>query len=272
LVSARQLVTHLGKPNMPLSELMTRDLVTVVATDDQETVAEKVANYNFLAIPVVDTEQRLVGIITHDDIIDVLQEEATRDAHLAGAVEPLTESYLATPWLQLTRHRVVWLALLFGGALLTTFAMRSYNDNVQRFAWLAWFVPLVISTGGNSGSQSATLMIRALTTKEIAPSDWRRVIFRELFIGFLLGGCLSMIGYFVGCFMAPSFTDALVLPLTIVLVVTCGTLLGSLLPLLFERLGFDPALMSTPFIAGISDIVGIVLYMNVASWLLNFDI
>jgi magnesium transporter len=248
---------------------MTRDLVTVVATDDQETVAEKVADFNFLAIPVVDTEQRLVGIITHDDVIDVFQEEATRDAHLAGAVEPLTESYLATPWVQLTRHRAGWLALLFGGALLTTVAMRSYDANVQQFAWIAWFVPLVISTGGNSGSQSATLMIRALTTKEISPSDWRRVIIRELVIGFLLGGCLSLIGYAIGCFMAPTYIDALVLPLTIVLVVTCSTLLGSLLPLLFHRLGFDPALMSTPFIAGISDIVGIVLYMNVAGWLLK---
>jgi magnesium transporter len=269
LVSARQLVTHIGKPNMKLADLMTRDLVTVVATDDQETVAEKVADFNFLAIPVVDAEQRLVGIITHDDVIDVLQEEATRDAHLAGAVEPLKESYLATPWLQMTRHRVVWLALLFGGALFTTFAMQNYDDHVREFAWIAWFVPLVISAGGNSGSQSATLMIRALTTKEISPQDWRRVIWRELFIGLLLGSCLSIFGYVIGCFMAPTMIDALVLPLTIVLVVTCGTLVGSLLPLLFHKLGFDPALMSTPFIAGISDIVGIVLYMNVVGWLLH---
>ncbi|TWU22805.1 magnesium transporter [Bythopirellula polymerisocia] len=269
LVSARQLVTHLNKPQMLLSDLMSRDLVTVIASDEQETVAEKVADYNFLAIPVVDGEQRLVGIITHDDVIDVFQEEATKDAYQAGAVEPLKESYLATPWLQLTRYRVGWLSLLFGGALLTALAMRSYNENVQKFAWIAWFLPLVISTGGNSGSQSATLMIRALTTKEITPGDWRRVIFRELVIGFLLGSCLSLIGYLVGCFMAPSITDALVLPLTIVLVVTCSTIVGSLLPLMFERLGFDPALMSTPFIAGISDIVGIVLYMNVAGWLLD---
>lgn len=268
LVSARQLVTHLNKPQTLLSDLMARDLVTVVASDEQEAVAEKVADYNFLAIPVVDSEKRLVGIITHDDVIDVFQEEATKDAYQAGAVEPLKESYLATPWLQLTRYRVVWLSLLFGGALLTALAMRSYNENLQRFAWIAWFLPLVISTGGNSGSQSATLMIRALTTKEITPGDWRRVIFRELVIGFLLGSCLSVIGYMVGCFMAPSIVDALVLPLTIVLVVTCSTIVGSLLPLLFDRLGFDPALMSTPFIAGISDIVGIVLYMNVASWLL----
>ena len=269
LVSARQLVMHLGKPEMRLADLMSRDVVTVVTTDDQETVAEKVANYNFLAIPVVDPEQRLVGIITHDDIIDVLQQEATEDVLRMGAVGAMAESYLATPWLQLTRKRAGWLVLLFGGAFLTTFAMRSFSEHIQRYAWLAWFVPLVISTGGNSGGQSATLMIRALTTKEITPSDWRKVIVRELIIGFLLGSCLSVIGYLVGCFMAPSHIEALVLPLTIVLVVTCGTLLGSLLPLLFEKLGFDPALMSAPFIAGISDVVGIVLYMSVANWLLN---
>lgn len=272
LVSARQLVMHLGKPDMRLADLMSRDVVTVVATDDQESVAEKVANYNFLAIPVVDPEQRLVGIITHDDVIDVLQREATEDVLRMGAVGAMEESYLATPWLHLTRQRAGWLLVLFAGALLTTFAMRSFNENIQRYAWLAWFVPLVISTGGNSGSQSATLMIRALTTKEISPEDWRRVIVRELIIGFLLGGCLSLIGYLVGCFMAPSYFEALVLPLTIVLVVTCGTLLGSLLPLMFEKLGFDPALMSTPFIAGISDIVGIVVYMNVARWLLSYNI
>jgi magnesium transporter len=269
LVSARQLVTHLSKPDLPLAELMIRDLVTVQAADDQERVAEKVADFNFLAIPVVDREQRLVGIITHDDVIDVLQEEATEDAYRAGAVGPLKESYLATPWLQLTRHRVGWLALLFGGGILTALAMRSYNENAQQYFWISWFLPLVISTGGNSGSQSATLMIRALTTKEISPKNWGRVMIRELVIGFLLGACLSVIGYSVGCFMAPSLHDALVLPFTIVLVVTCSTLVGSLLPLLFHRLGLDPALMSTPFIAGISDIVGIVLYMNVAGWLLS---
>jgi cation transporter-like permease len=188
---------------------------------------------------------------------------------LAGAVEPLKHSYLATPWMKLNRHRVGWLALLFGGALFTIWAMHSYNQTLESFGRIAWFVPLVISTGGNSGSQSATLMIRALTTKEISAGDWWKVVCRELVIGLLLGACLGTIGFVAGCFLAPSPADAIVLPITIILVVTSGTILGSLLPLLFDSLGFDPALMSTPFIAGISDLVGIVVYLNVAIFFLS---
>ncbi len=267
LVSARQLVTHLGKPSTLLSDLMKRDLVTVEATDDQETVAEKVADFDFLAIPVVDAEQHLVGIITHDDVIDVLQEEATEDAYLAGAVEPLEESYLATPLLHLTRLRAGWLTVLFGFALLTAIALESYGKALEA-VWLVWFLPLVISSGGNTGSQSATLIIRALTTKEISPSDWLSIVWRELMMGALLGAFLSAIGYLAGYFLAPSPTAALVIPITLMLVVLCGTMLGALLPLLFKKMGLDPALMSTPFVAGIIDIVGIVLYMNVAIYLL----
>src|SRR5262245_38013942 len=165
-VSARQLVTHLNRPNMPITELMERNLVTVEATDDQEAVAGKVADYDFLAIPVVDNEQHLVGIITHDDVIDVLQKEATEDAYLAGAVGPIDEGYLSLPWFEFTRHRAPWLAILFGGAIMTIFALQSYHDTIDQVAWLVLFLPLIVSCGGNSGSQSATLIIRALTTKE----------------------------------------------------------------------------------------------------------
>jgi len=268
-VSARQLVAHLGKPETRIADLMERDLVTVAATDDQEDVAEKVANYDFLAIPVVDQQHHLVGIITHDDVIDVLQEEATEDAHLAGAVEPLAEPYLATPWFTLTRHRAGWLTVLFAGALLTAMALDSYHETLDRVAWLVLFLPLVISSGGNTGSQSATLIIRALTTRELTPASWWVVLWREMWIGLLLGLFLATIGFLAACFLAPSPAEALVLPITIVLVVVFGTLLGSLLPLLFARLGWDPALMSTPFVAGIIDIVGILIYMNVALLLLR---
>ncbi len=269
LVSARQLVTHIGRPQTPIADLMERDLVTVEANDDQEAVARKVADYDFLAIPVVDDEQHLVGIITHDDIIDVLQEEATEDAHLAGAVEPLDLSYMATPVLRLTRLRAVWLAVLFAAALLTALALRSYHGTLERVAWLAWFVPLIISSGGNTGSQSATLVIRALTTKEITPDDWVKVMWRELAVGVLLGILLSAAGYIAACTMGLPWFDAFVLPITLMLVVICGTLVGSLLPLLFKRLGLDPALMSTPFVAGIIDIVGIVVLMQVAMLLVR---
>jgi magnesium transporter len=268
-VSARQLVTHLNRPNMPIADLMERNLVTVEATDDQEAVATKVAEYDFLAIPVVDHEQHLLGIITHDDVIDVLQQEATEDAYLAGAVGRLEEGYLSIPWLEFTRHRATWLAILFAGAMVTILALRSYHKTIDEVAWLVLFLPLVVSSGGNSGSQSATLIIRALTTKEITPSAWWAVVWRELLIGSLLGLFLGAIGFVVGCFIAPSPGLALILPITLLLVVTCGTLVGSMLPLLFSRLGWDPALMSTPFVACIIDIVGILVYMNVALLMLK---
>ncbi len=268
-VSARQLVTHLNRPNLPITELMERNLVTVEATDDQEAVAAKVADYDFLAIPVVDHEQHLLGIITHDDVIDVLQQEATEDAYLAGAVGPMEEGYLTVPWFDLTRHRAGWLALLFGGALLTIVALRSYHKTIDEIAWLVLFLPLVVSSGGNSGGQSATLIIRALTTKEVSPALWWSVVWRELLTGIALGAVLGAIGYFVGWFVAGSAVDALVLPITLLLVVICGTLVGSALPLLFSWLGWDPALMSTPFVTVIIDILGIVIYMNVALLMLK---
>jgi magnesium transporter len=269
-LSARQLVTHLNKPNLPITELMERNMVTVEATDDQEAVAAKVADYDFLAIPVVDHEQHLVGIITYDDVIDVLQKEATEDAYLAGAVGPLAVGYMSVPWFEFTRHRAVWLAVLFAGALVTILALRTYSQVINDVAWLVLFLPLVVSSGGNSGSQSATLIIRALTTKEITPAAWWAVVWRELLIGSALGVFLGAIGYLAGLFVAPTAVAALILPITLILVVTCGTLVGSLLPLLFARLGWDPALMSTPFVACIIDIVGILVYMNVALIMLTY--
>jgi magnesium transporter len=268
-ISARQLVTHLGKPNKPISDLMERNLVTVSATDDQEAVASKVADYDFHAIPVVDHEQHLVGVITHDDVIDVLQQEATEDAYLAGAVGPIDDGYLSIPWFEFTRHRAPWLAILFGGAIMTILALRTYHESIDKVAWLVLFLPLIVSCGGNSGSQSATLIIRALTTKEITPAAWWTVVWRELLIGLSLGIFLGAIGYVLGCFFAPNYVAALVIPITLILVVISGTLVGSLLPLLFARLGWDPALMSAPFVTVIVDILGIVLYMNVALLMLK---
>jgi len=268
-VSARQLVTHLNKPKMPITELMERNLVTVEATDDQEAVAAKVAEYDFLAIPVVDHEQHLVGIITHDDVIDVLQQEATEDAHLAGAVGAIEQGYLSSPWFHLMRARAGWLTLLFGGAMFTILALDSYHETLERVAWLVLFLPLVVSSGGNSGGQSATLVIRALTTKEITPAVWWAVVRRELMTGAALGTVLGAIGYGVAYFVADTPADALVLPVTLMLVVVCGTLIGSTLPLVFSKLGLDPALMSTPFVTVIIDILGIVVYMNVALLMLK---
>jgi len=174
VVGARQLVTHLGKSETQLVDLMERSLVTVEATDDQEDVAEKVADFDFLAIPVVDDEQHLVGIITHDDVMDVFREEAEEDAYRAAAVEPLEDSYLQTSLLELVWKRGVWLFVLFAAALLTTFALKSYEEVIDKVAWLVMFIPLIMSSGGNSGGQSATLIIRALSNKDLTLADTKK--------------------------------------------------------------------------------------------------
>ena len=270
VVSTRQLVSSLGKPDRPMGDLMERDLVTVNDTDDQETIAERVARYDLLAIPVVDGEHHLLGIITHDDVIDVMQAEATEDLHRLGAVDPLNTSYLQTHWFTLTWKRGLWLLILFGASLLTAAVLKAYQTNLGGMTWLVLFIPLVISSGGNSGSQSATLVVRALTVGDVRLRDWARIVLRELMIGLCLGAVLGAFGYLaVFAFEPADRLDALVIPVTLVLVVLCGTLSGSLLPLLFQRLGLDPALMSNPFVASISDITGIVIYMKVALTILG---
>ena len=160
--------------------------------------------------------------------------------------------------------------ILFVGALATALALRHYHGDLERYTWLAWFLPLIISCGGNAGSQAATLIITGLTTGDVSPRDWLQILVREIAMGLLLGAFLGTIGYFAAYWIAPESADlppkwisATVIPVTVLLVVICGTLCGALLPLLFQRLGFDPAMMSSPFVAGIIDIVGILLYMNV---------
>jgi len=269
LVSARQLVSAMGKPDTCIGQLMERDLVTVHVQDDQEVVADRVARYDLLAIPVVDTEHRLLGIITHDDVIDVVREEAAEDAYLSAAVDPLDEGYLETGLLTLVKKRAPWLIVLFFGALLTAVALEEYDAVTNDFPWLVLFIPLVISTGGNTGNQSATLIITALSTGNITLEDWYRVVRREILIGFMLGGFLGVLGYISVVMMGRPPAEALVMPITILLVVLCGVLAGAILPLAFRRIGFDPALMSNPFVAGLIDLLGVIIYMKVALALLE---
>ncbi len=266
LVSARQLVTRIGKPETKLADFMERDLVTVEVADDQENVAGKVAAFDFLAIPVVDHEQHLLGIITHDDIIDVLREEAEEDAYRAAAVEPLRDSYLQTSIVQLTWKRGMWLLILFLAALLTAFALKSYESAIEQVTWLIFFIPLIMSSGGNTGGQSATLIIRALANNDITLADSRRVILRELQTGLALGSVLAVLGYLVALVLldGPTPFELLVIPITLLVVVLFGAFCGAMLPLLFRRLGVDEALMSTPFVTVLIDIGGIIIYMSVA--------
>ena len=272
LVSTRKLLASMRTPSIQLSEIMDTELIVCDALEDQEEVADKVAKLNLLAIPVLDEERKMLGIITHDDVIDVVHEEATEDAHRIAAVDPLDESYLKTSLITLSWKRGIWLILLFVFALLTAIILDQNESKLAKWVWLAPFIPLVISSGGNTGNQSATLIITALARGHITLRDWQKIIVRELSMGLVLGAMLGLLGYFsvillegVGFFSA----EAVVVPLTLLLVVISGTLTGSVLPLLFERLGLDPALMSNPFVAGIIDIVGIVIYMKVAVMLMG---
>lgn len=265
LVSARQLLSKMGKGDVRLADLMETEMVAANVMDDQEEVARKVARYDLLAIPVVDDEYRMAGIITHDDVIDVLHAEAAEDVHRLGGVDPLDVSYMQTQLVTLSWKRGMWLGILFFTALLTAFALGRYEHRLHQpeLMWLVLFIPLVISTGGNSGNQSATLIISALSNGDVSPSDWLRVMRREILMGLLLGGGLALLAFFIALTHAPTFKAALVLPSTILLVVLSGATTGAMLPLIFKRLGLDPALMSNPFVAGIMDIMGILIYMNV---------
>ena len=268
LVSARQMLSAIGKKEVRLGELMETGLVTALVDDDQEEVAQKVARYNLLAIPVVNEEHTMKGIITYDDIFDVVQEEATEDAHLSAGVQPLEETYLKTGLMTLVWKRGIWLTILFFAALLTCLALQYYEGELENWKWLVLFIPLVISSGGNTGNQSATLVIRDLATEELKLTDWSRVAMRELVTGLILGGILAMCGLVAACAITPearnSFGAVWVLPCTLLAVVVCGSTVGAMLPLIFKKMGLDPALMSNPFVAVIIDVVGILIYMNVA--------
>jgi magnesium transporter len=275
VVTARQLLTALKKPDMRVADLMETDLIYVEATDDRSRVTDQVARYDLHAIPVVDDRRRLVGIITHDDVIDAVRQEATEEAQRSAAVAPLEDGYMQTSIVTLWWKRGVWLTVLFGTAMFTATALRFYEDQLARWKWLVIFIPLIMGSGGNTGNQSATLIITALTTGNVTLRDWRRVLWRELRVGLLLGAVLGVLGFVLAWIQTLGEEEAhrhllwpLVVPLTLVLVVTCGAVTGSLLPLVFKRLGLDPALMSNPFVAAISDILAIVIYMTVALSLL----
>ena len=258
-VSLRDLI--LAKPTALVADLMQRDVIGVRMDEPQEKVVELLARFDFIAIPVVDDHNRLVGIVTHDDVLDAVRQEATDDAQMIAAIAPLGESYLEAAITSMTWKRGVWLAILFATAAVTAMVLSTWESP---HAWLVAFIPLVIASGGNSGNQSATLVITALSTGDCRLSDWKRILRREFALGLLLGGMLAIPGYLLALAYAPTPAQALVIPATILLVVLIGSLVGSLLPLVFRSIGLDPALMSNPFVSAIVDVVGILVYMGLA--------
>lgn len=268
-VSLRDLI--LAKPSALVSQIMERDVVTVRVDKDQEEAARELAHYDFLAIPVVDDQRRLVGIITHDDVLDVIVEEATEDALHMGGVSPMEENYLEAAFTVVWRRRAVWLSALFVAELFTFTALASYEDAIQSVIALSLFVPLCISTGGNSGSQAATLITRALALGHVNLTMWWRVLRHELLMGLALGATLGAIA-FIRAAMTPAsvlgnadrWMLALVISQSVAAICLWGTLVGSMLPLLFKRLGVDPGYASSPFVATFVDVTGIVLYFSIA--------
>ena len=271
IVSAKQLLAAFGKPHTIISSLMRQDLITIDAMADVEQAAHEIARYDLLAIPVVDEEQRLLGIITHDDVTDIVQKEVTEDVYRMAAITPMEEDYLTAPFVTVWRKRVFWLACLFLAELFTFTALAFFEAEISKYVVLAMFVPLCLSTGGNSGSQAATLIIRALALGQVKFRDWLRVLWHEATMGIALGSTLGMIAFARGV-LTPSATlagaDRWLLALTICQAVAAicffGTMIGCILPLIFKRFGVDPAIASSPFVATFVDCTGIIIYFSIA--------
>ena len=258
-LSLRKMIV--ARPTTKLSEIMERDVICVRVDDDQEFVANEISRYDFIAIPVVDNQNRLVGIVTHDDAADVLQEEATEDAHLLAAVHPLEDGYVATPFFELAWKRGIWLVILLGAASLTAQVL-GYFESTEDRNWMVLFIPMVLASGGNAGSQSATLVIRALALDE-THGRIRWIAWREVRIGAFLGSILATLSVCVA-FLLVGLVPSYVVGLTVFFVVTAGTVAGAMLPLGLQNLGMDPAFMSNPLIAALSDILGVIIYYNMA--------
>jgi magnesium transporter len=348
VVSLRDLI--LAARHAQIRDIMEDKIVAVKATDDREQVAGVIAQYDLLAVPVVDEQGRMVGMITYDDVIDVVVEEATEDVHRMGGVAPLAENYLTADFVTVWRKRAVWLACLFVAELFTFTALSYFDEAINKVVVLALFVPLCISTGGNSGSQAATLITRALALGHVTLSDWRKVLRHELAMGLVLGLTLGAIGFVRGSltpedvrgnivkheepfhirvpagmvshvqvmannrvhfprgvqqesdldqavqvipplgqkvekidgadgcviFHIPANSEvrteavswwrlALVISLAVSAICVWGTLVGSMLPLAFKRIGVDPGIASSPFVATFVDVTGIIIYFSIAS-------
>ncbi len=254
------------------------EVVTVLVSADREEVAQLTSNYDLVAVPVVDADHRLLGVITVDDVIDVIQAEQTEDAQKFGGLEALEDSYMNSSFLDLLRKRAGWLMILFVGEMMTAGAMAFYENEIASAVVLALFVPLIISSGGNSGSQATSLIIRAMALREVTLADWWRVVQRELPAGLSLGSILGLLGFsrvvvwqWLGLY--PYGEHYLLIGLTVgvslVGVVTFGTLAGAMLPFALRRAGFDPASASAPFVATLVDVTGLIIYFSVALLLLR---
>jgi magnesium transporter len=264
-------------PGKTVRDVMRSEVVSVPEDMDQEQVANVIAENDLMAVPVLDAEGRIKGIVTVDDIVDVVREEATEDIQKIGGTQALDAPYLEVGVLGMVRKRAIWLTVLFFGQLLTATAIGYFEGEIARAVVLALFIPLVISSGGNSGSQASTLVIRAMAMEEVRLRDWFRVLRRELAAGLLLGLILGAIGLLrvllwprrEAAFGEHFFLIGLTVSVSLVWIVMWGAVAGAMLPFLLRRLGFDPASASAPFVSTLVDVTGLVIYFSVATALLT---
>ena len=260
-----------------VSELMDRQFVFLNARDDQENAIEFFKQTNRTALPVTDFKGLLLGIITIDDVVDVIEEEDTEDIQKIGGTEALDEPYLKIALVKMIRKRAGWLVVLFFGEMLTASAMGFFNDELNKAVVLTLFVPLIISSGGNSGSQAATLIIRAMALGEVTWTDWWKVIRREVLSGLTLGSLLGIIGFFRIAIWSQFTTIygphwlllGCTVSFTLIGVVMWGTMAGSMIPMMLKKLGLDPAVSSAPFIATLVDVTGLIIYFTIAFLILK---
>jgi len=275
VVSVRDLL--MAPQDRKVRDIMRTDVVTAPEDLDQEALSQLFAEHDFIAMPVVDAQGHMKGIVTVDDIVDVVQEEATEDIQKIGGMEALDAPYLEVGFGHMVRKRAGWLAALFIGEMLTATAMGYFEKQIARAVVLALFVPLIISSGGNSGSQASTLVIRAMALQELRLRDWWRVVRREIAAGLSLGAILASIGLvrilawqgLFGLYGEHYMLIAITVAASLIGVVMWGTMVGATLPMLLTKLGFDPASASAPFVATLVDVSGIVIYFTVASLVLG---
>jgi magnesium transporter len=266
LLSLRQML--IAEPSERVSDVMIENIISVPPELPQEDVAKKLAKYDFHTMPVVGDDGKLLGVITADDVLDVITEEQTEDVQRMGAVEPMRDGYFDTTVGILFRKRAPWLIVLFVGEFFSGSAMKANDRVLAAIGHLSFYVPLLVSAGGNSGSQSSTLVIRALATGDIQARDWFKVFTRELGQGLSLGLTLSAFGFARAMIAGDGVRFAVLIAITVVGLVVMGCVVGGMLPILLHRLRLDPATSSTPFIATLVDAFGIVMYLTLARLIL----
>ncbi len=267
IVSLRDLV--IASPETTLAEIMTRDVVFVHTDTDQEEVARTIQRYDILALPVVDSEERLVGVVTVDDVIDIIEREATEDIYALGGVQSDKDNYFQTNLLTVARRRVVWLFVLLLTNTVTGAIIRYNEELLKQVVILAAFIPLLTGTGGNVGAQSSTVVIRGLNTEEIQNMGAGKVIFREAAAGILLGLILGTLATVWAYFLQGSIEVAVSVGISLIAIALLASVAGSALPFLFRSFGLDPALMSAPFITTAVDVLGVLIYFYIAKTILG---